>query len=774
MADRECSRQMRASRRGGRTWIWTRVRDRVRSWRAVAVLLAALLVLAAIGWGQGQASERIPRGVSIAGVAVGGMTEGEARALLGRRAQDWSSTPLTFEAGADGSRWQTTPESLGVRLDLERALGDARGYGRHGNVLHNLFDTVEMLVPSAHRRVAIGATVDDTRLEAALREWAPGATRHPVDARFVVAPDGTLTIADGVAGLGFDLGGSRAALVAGASHLSSGPIALALMPIAPALSAASLAPVTAQAQRLVARPIAITHGNRRWLIPADILGRALGYRLDGSGQLVVALDERALAPLFDAIDADVGKPARDARIVLDGENYRIQVEEAGTRLDREATRAALESALTVGGDEATAVLGPRPARVSVADLLPARDYLAWISGRPLVVSFGGATIQTVERTAIRELLVITPTPGGPTPVSIALDPQRLRRLTQALAEEFNQPVRDAAFVFADRRVRDRVASQEGREIQFAGTDRALEEAILNGRGAATPAVVVTPPRVASADKARINVGDRLAYGETDYSSSIAPRWHNVELAAERLNGALIPPGAIFSFNEQVGAQTIENGYQEAYGIALVGGSGGGEQARTVSSVAGGICQVSTTLFQGVFRAGLPIEERNWHFYWVTYGTPYPGMPGLDATVDEAGGLDFRFANNTGGWLAIEAVADGGTLTIALFGDDPGWAVQIDEPMITNVRAAEPRPIYEKTHDLPVGELRYIEHAADGFDATLRRRVFTADGALVVYVSPGGDRYEMDSTFTSSYLAARDRYQVGVPTTVPEGETEERP
>ena len=115
------------------------------------------------------------------------------------------------------------------------------------------------------------------------------------------------------------------------------------------------------------------------------------------------------------------------------------------------------------------------------------------------------------------------------------------------------------------------------------------------------------------------------------------------------------------------------------------------------------------------------------------------------------GLDFQFVNNTGGWLAIETVADGENVRIALYGKDPGWRVIIDEPVITNIRKADPTPVMEKTHTLPPGQEVVVEHATDGFDAAIRRRVVDGNGKVL-----------LDTTFKSSYLPSRNVKMVGVP------------
>jgi vancomycin resistance protein YoaR len=225
--------------------------------------------------------------------------------------------------------------------------------------------------------------------------------------------------------------------------------------------------------------------------------------------------------------------------------------------------------------------------------------------------------------------------------------------------------------------------------------------------------------------------------------------HNVELSMERLNGALIPPDGVFSFNQTVGEQTVANGYQAAYGIAMVGGPGG--QVQTVSSIGGGICQVATTLFQPVYHTGLPVEERNWHLYWIPkYGQPPSGLQGLDATVDDQSKVDLKFRNTTGNWLAVEAVAKNGKVYIALHGQNPGWQVQIDPPVITNERKADPTMVYEKTHDLPAGQSIQVESAVDGFDA-----------ANHIVVRDGAGNVLRDVTFRSTYVPARNVTQVGV-------------
>lgn len=125
---------------------------------------------------------------------------------------------------------------------------------------------------------------------------------------------------------------------------------------------------------------------------------------------------------------------------------------------------------------------------------------------------------------------------------------------------------------------------------------------------------------------------------------------NVELSASRINGMIIEPGDTFSYSSSVGTRTIANGYVVAPSFA------GG---RVVSSVGGGICQTSSTLYAAMVLAGIPAAEHYLHSLPVDY------VPrGLDAAIVE-GYKDLKFQNNFDYPIAINAAAKDGTLTISI-------------------------------------------------------------------------------------------------------------
>ncbi|MBQ9928717.1 MAG: VanW family protein [Lachnospiraceae bacterium] len=141
----------------------------------------------------------------------------------------------------------------------------------------------------------------------------------------------------------------------------------------------------------------------------------------------------------------------------------------------------------------------------------------------------------------------------------------------------------------------------------------------------------------------------LAGFTTVYNTQEA-RAINVELAAAKINGMIIEPGQTFSFSDSVESRTLENGYVEAPSFA---------SGKVVTSVGGGICQVSSTLYVTMLLSGIPATQHYFHSLPVTY------VPtGLDAAIAE-GTKDLRFVNPYSYPIVIEAVTNNGILTVNL-------------------------------------------------------------------------------------------------------------
>ncbi|KIL33536.1 VanW family protein [Bacillus subtilis] len=141
---------------------------------------------------------------------------------------------------------------------------------------------------------------------------------------------------------------------------------------------------------------------------------------------------------------------------------------------------------------------------------------------------------------------------------------------------------------------------------------------------------------------------------TYFNSSNKSRSHNISLSAKAIDNHVVFPNETFSFNQVVGMRTRNKGYKSAPIIV---------KGELSEGVGGGICQVSSTLFNAVDRAGLQIVQRYSH----TRSVPYV-PPGRDATVSW-GGPDFRFQNQYNQPILIRAKRYGGSMIITLYSSD---------------------------------------------------------------------------------------------------------
>ena len=150
------------------------------------------------------------------------------------------------------------------------------------------------------------------------------------------------------------------------------------------------------------------------------------------------------------------------------------------------------------------------------------------------------------------------------------------------------------------------------------------------------------------------VKDILGMATTDYSASSGNRAINVENGCALINGTLLWPGDEFSVTEAVTPFSEENGYMPAPTY---------EENRTIDSYGGGICQVSTTLYNAALKAEMDITARSNHTMMVTYVEP-----SKDAAIAE-GVMDMRFVNNTDAPIYIQGGCHGGQITFIIYGHE---------------------------------------------------------------------------------------------------------
>jgi vancomycin resistance protein YoaR len=499
--------------------------------------------------------------------------------------------------------------------------------------------------------------------------------------------------------------------------------------------------LTARAETLTARPTLVRAGEQQWRtdwgrlgfrLPMEpVVARAWAVgregdplrRLTAQGDALrfgvripteEVLDEAALTGFVGEAAARVDRPLRNARLEMKPDlTFELTTAQTGRKLDVDESIRRLREAAIVGADTVdlpVAVLEP----VTTDEMrLPAKQKAERILASPLTLAFADRR-WTIERQELADLLVFVGGPG--VPIEAKLDTDALLPRLNAIAAELAQASQDATLEWNGGRPRPIRPSRDGRELDVISAAAQIAQQAEGDERTLTLPVRVTKPAVDDQQIAAMGLRELIDSATTSFAGSVPQKQHNIRLAASRLHGTVVPPRTLFSFNKALGPTTLANGYQVAFGITSAG-----DQHKTVPSVAGGICQVATTLFQPVFWSGLQLEERHWHLYWIPNYTS-KGVVGLDATVDEEVGLDLQFQNNTDTFLLIQARADDSSVTFELYGTKPSWEVKVDGPKITNTQPPDPTPVTEPEPSLAEGQRIQVEAAREGFTAAFVRTV----------------------------------------------------
>ena len=208
---------------------------------------------------------------------------------------------------------------------------------------------------------------------------------------------------------------------------------------------------------------------------------------------------------------------------------------------------------------------------------------------------------------------------------------------------------------------------------------------------------ITKPRIAVKDLGDKLFKQTLAKYTTIYDAGNKNRSHNIALAAKTINGTILLPGETFSYNGILGNTNAAKGYK--VGTAYVGG-------KVVESYGGGICQLSSTIYNAVLYANLEIVERHNHSYVVNYVTA-----GRDATV-AYGGKDFKFKNTRNYPIKIVSSAKNGVVSVSIMGIKEEKEYEIE--LTSTVLSTTPRSVvYENNSALEEGTQKVIQKGYDG-------------------------------------------------------------
>src|SRR5581483_6950998 len=302
-----------------------------------------------------------------------------------------------------------------------------------------------------------------------------------------------------------------------------------------------------------------------------------------------------------------------------------------------------------------------------------------------------------------------------------------------LGRRVGRPAEDATFAVDGSHVTV-VPARPGYALDARGTSHALLAAALRRTPSARLAVLPVreaQPKLTTQAARAMHTRDVVGTYTTLYGG-IANRIHNVQLVAHLVDDKLIAPGETFSFNKTTGERNAAKGFLEA--PVIVNGE-------LTTGLGGGVCQVSTTVFNAAFEGGLKITARTNHALYISH---YP--QGRDATVNYPD-VDLRFVNDTGHWLLLRTFVGASSLTVSLYGTPTGRkVVSTTGPLVAHGKVK-----VKKTIDptLKPGDQVIDDPGEPAMTTSVSRDVYAADGKLLYH-----------DLWYSSYRAAPELLRVG--------------
>jgi vancomycin resistance protein YoaR len=517
---------------------------------------------------------------------------------------------------------------------------------------------------------------------------------------------------------------------------------------------AARATLAARARQLADTPVTFTASGRSWRLTPRQLGVSVNWGAavtaalhDGDGpapvrgfyRLGVRIFGADITPAAQAYNGALefelngmaralNRPHREASLRLKGQTPVVTPAQSGRILDRGAAARTIVQSLALVERAPRVPLPVRldPPTVTATDLEPAIAQVKTALSAPVRLAIGPTRFR-LPRYRIAEMLDLPK--DGRTDVRIGgkgADAFFIR-----LQKQIGRAPRDADFAVTTKGIR-LVDGRVGRAVDVPKTvDAILKAALSPVNRVAWVVVGTTSPKVTTADAKAMGIKEIVGSYTTEYGG-VANRIHNVQLVAHLIDRHLIAPGEEFSFNKTTGDRNASKGFLEAPVII------NGELS---SGLGGGVCQVSTTVFNAAYEAGLKITARTNHALYISH---YP--LGRDATVNYPD-TDLRFMNDTGHWLLLRTFVSAYSLKVNLYGTSPHRKVVSENtPLVTT----GPAPTKStKDAQLFVGEKVVDDPGSPSLSTSVTRKVYDADGKLLY-----------DSTWYSSYRGNYKLVRIG--------------
>ncbi len=465
---------------------------------------------------------------------------------------------------------------------------------------------------------------------------------------------------------------------------------------------------------------------------------------------VIVFDESKLDQTVLELAEEIDQPAVNAAISYTDNAAQFDPGQPGRMLDTADLRARLLQPLSEYRDANLELLIHETSPTLYDDTAIAEEIQQILSGpvtfyldQPLDETDLDPIILPQETLASWMRVDVNQEADGSFRQEIIIDENAVRHWLRPYADQLYREPTNARFYFDDdtRELVLVAPHVNGRELNIDATvEQFLAQVRTPNHSVPFQLEEIIPLVNSGASAAELGITELITETTTWFYGSTDARKHNIARSAANFFGIVVAPGEEFSFNKYLGSVSEADGYEQ--GLIIVGG-------RTIEGVGGGVCQVSTTLYQNAFLAGFPITERWEHGYMLHYYDDGEG-PGMDATVFSPI-VDMKFINNTPHHLLIENYynTEFEALTFKMYSTSMGREVEKSEPVFSDVVPAPEEDVWEFDPDLPEGTVVQIDSAVEGARVAVDRVVKNADGETII-----------DETVISNYIPYPNVYHYG--------------
>ncbi len=501
--------------------------------------------------------------------------------------------------------------------------------------------------------------------------------------------------------------------------------------------------VSPKSKKAAAKNLTITGDNESWPVEVlflkpvpDVDGAVNEAYMEGrKGGIVKMLADRArlyIEPKTFRINSKVNeeyvkltsakiagfidKPARDATVEISGVIATVRSAKDGWEVKQAALRLEI---ITHAADFSTrsihAPQGVAKVKVHDADAEKARVIALKMMKEPIDYTINNkdyvidpAKIGTlIEFLPVKKKIKKAGKTSYDTILNASLTKNKLEQYFIPLKDEFEVKPINARFEAAEGVV-DIVPGINGLVIDMDSAVKDLNKLALEPPPRkATLKMKDVEPELSTAKAQSMGIKERVSVHTENFEYTLN-RSQNIGTLADTLDGMMVAPGQVWSINEATGPRTAAKGYTEA--PVIVNG-------QLSPDIGGGICNVSTTIFNTVFFGGYEVVDRYPHEFYISH---YPN--GRDASIYYDGGMDFKFKNDSPYFILIKTDHTDSSVTVAFYSTNLGTDVSYTDTGFTNT--VPYGIVYKDDPAVPVGWEKDADmgYGVDGRDISVFRTV----------------------------------------------------